>query len=122
MVRVRVLLGEPDRATGELYRRSLEAEFSVSVAPDEGALMEALAGRSVDIVALEPMLFAGQRWERAGALCRLCAGLAIPVVICSTLDERRRGGELGVSTYLLKPVLPSRLLSALRLVVAGERS
>lgn len=117
-----VLLGEPDRATGELYRRCLETGFSVIVAPDEGALMRALSERSVDLLTLEPMLFTEQRWDQAGAICRLCARLGIPVIICSTLDERQRGGELGVITYLLKPVLPSQLLGAVRLALVGERS
>mgnify|MGYP002684938829 FL=1 len=37
----------------------------------------------------------------------------LPVVICSTLDARRRGTELGVAAYLIKPVTPQVLLSAL---------
>lgn len=117
-----VLLGEPDRPTGELYRRSLETAFAVIVALDEGALVQALYARPVAILALEPMIFARQRWERLGAVCRLCAELGAPVVVCSTLDERQRGLALGVASYLVKPALPARLLDALRLAARGGRS
>jgi DNA-binding response OmpR family regulator len=41
---------------------------------------------------------------------------AVPIILCSALDERKRGLELGASAYLVKPVLPAALLEALRRV------
>ena len=35
------------------------------------------------------------------------------VVVCSILDERRRGVESGVDAYLIKPVTPAALAATL---------
>jgi CheY-like chemotaxis protein len=40
----------------------------------------------------------------------------IPVIVCSIVDNRPLGFQLGASAYLLKPVEPSRLTSTLRSV------
>jgi CheY-like chemotaxis protein len=44
----------------------------------------------------------------------------IPVIICSIVDNRVVGYNLGASDYLLKPVEPERLVSALQNVSADE--
>ena len=51
------------------------------------------------------------------AIKSLPRGSPIPVVLCSTLDERKRGMEMGAAAYLVKPVLPTTLLKTLRQVI-----
>jgi DNA-binding response OmpR family regulator len=37
----------------------------------------------------------------------------LPIILCSTLDARRRGFENGANIYLVKPVLPTVLIETL---------
>lgn len=112
-----VVLGEPDQATGALYQRALDADFTVLVAPDEASVLDALRAGRVAAVVIEPALFGAQIWEQLAALSRACAAARVPLVICSTQDERRRGRELGAAAYLVKPTLPSTLLATVRHVL-----
>jgi DNA-binding response OmpR family regulator len=41
------------------------------------------------------------------------------IILCSVLDDRRRGMNLGAAAYLVKPVLPKTLLDTLKQVLHG---
>jgi DNA-binding response OmpR family regulator len=114
-----VLLSEPDPATNELYQRALRSAFEVIAAPDQRSIVHLLRTRSVTALVLEPALFDIPIWEQLAQIGEICAERGIPLVICSTLDERRRGIELGAVAYLVKPTLPATLLHTLRQVL-GE--
>lgn len=114
-----VVIGEPDEATGALYLRTLGAAFSVLFAQDEAAIVQLLRGRPVAAVVVEPALFPDDGWASLERVSRACAAARVPLVICSTRDERRRGREIGAATYLVKPTLPSALLVAIRQVIRG---
>jgi DNA-binding response OmpR family regulator len=109
-----VLLAEPDQASSTLYQRVLRAAFEVVAAADEDAILRILHTRPVDALVLDPMIFVAYRWEQLAGVSRVCAERGIPFVICSTLDERRRGIELGATIYLVKPTLPATLLDTLQ--------
>ncbi|MBK9715180.1 MAG: hypothetical protein IPO81_28415 [Kouleothrix sp.] len=113
-----VLIGEPDQATAELYRRALRVAFEVLAAHDETTLLRTLSARRIAALVLEPAIF-GRGWTDIVAISRECAARGIPLVICSTLDERRRGMELGATIYLVKPTLPSILLDTLQNVIGS---
>ena len=116
-----VLLGEPDQATNELYQRALSSAFEVFAVPDQRSIVRMLRTLSVAALVLEPAIFDFPIWEQVMSVSGICAERGIPLVICSTLDERRRGIELGASAYLVKPTLPATLLSTLRqLMGAGQ--
>ncbi|HEX9370601.1 MAG TPA: hypothetical protein VF897_06320 [Roseiflexaceae bacterium] len=112
-----VLIGEPDQPTSQLYQRALAAAFEVIAATDEETILRTLRARPVAALVLDPTIFAANTWERVTDVSRACAERAIPLVVCSTLDERRRGIELGAAAYLVKPTLPATLLDTLRQVV-----
>ena len=116
-----VLLAEPDRASSMLYQQILRAAFEVVAAADKDKVMHILHTRPVEAVVLDPMIFVTYRWEQLAAICRVCAERGIPLVICSTLDERRRGIELGATVYLVKPTLPVTLLDTLQQVLGIRR-
>jgi DNA-binding response OmpR family regulator len=65
-------------------------------------------------IVLEPVGLGKTGWEFLGKLKTLPKIKTIPVILCSTLDERRKGLEMGAASFLLKPVLPSTLLQILR--------
>lgn len=117
-----VLLGEPDQATGELYRSALGAVFDVILASDEDTVLHMLRTHHVATLVLEPMIFATHPWERLAEMSRLCIESGISLVICSTLDQRRHGMELDVAAYLVKPTLPDTLVDTLLKVVEDGRS
>lgn len=117
-----VLLAEPDPASSLLYQHVLRTAFDVAAAADEDTLLRLLHIRSVTALVLDPMIFVMHRWEQLAVVGSVCAERGIPLVICSTLDERRRGIQLGATMYLVKPTLPALLLDTLQQVLGIGRS
>lgn len=114
-----VLIVEPDRPARELYHRELSGHYRVISLPDAGDALPLLLADRVGAVVVEPGLLDSVEWEFVAAVKRTPRMRHIPVIICSVLDERRRGRELGVELYLVKPVLPATLLDALRRFVSA---
>jgi DNA-binding response OmpR family regulator len=108
-----ILLIEHDEATRNLYSRELGKEYHVVACPDGSDAWRALYRQAVHAVVLEPGLADSGGWELLAAL-KHGRTRSIPVILCSTLDERRRGLELGAWAYLVKPVLPATLLRVVR--------
>jgi DNA-binding response OmpR family regulator len=110
-----ILLVEHDAPTRELYLRELSRDFQVFGCCDARAALQMLRAHDIRAVVLEPGAVEGG-WDLLSDL-KDAAGLrTIPVILCSALDERKRGLELGASAYLVKPVLPATLLEAVRRV------
>jgi DNA-binding response OmpR family regulator len=78
-----------------------------------------LTGRALHAVALEPGPVGGRGWALLAELKRRPETHSIPVILCTAQDERRRGLEMGVAVYLVKPILPADLLATIRRIV-GE--
>ncbi|KAB8145940.1 response regulator [Chloroflexia bacterium SDU3-3] len=113
-----IMLIEQDEATRELYRRAISQEYAVVACEDDRQARELLCGQPIHAIILEPVWADGGGWDLLAAIRR--AAPRPPVILCSTLDERRRGLALGASAYLIKPVLPADLLAAVRRVLAAE--
>jgi len=114
-----VVIGEPDPATSVLYQRAIEGEFTVLVAADATAILHALHSHTVAVLVVEPALFGANGWEQLEVVSRACIRSGVPLVICSTQDERRKGRDLGAVAYLIKPTLPTTLIETIRQVLAG---
>jgi DNA-binding response OmpR family regulator len=114
-----VLIGEPDPATNVLYRRVLGATFTVIAASDEDTMLDVLRTTPIAALVLEPAIFVAAGWDGLATISHLCAARGIPLIVCSTLDERRRGTALGAAAYLVKPTLPATLLAILRQVIGS---
>ena len=104
-----VLIGDPDHMTSALYERTLRESFDVIVATDDETALRLLHTAAISVFVLELTLFGECNWEQLTAVGQLCVTRGIHLVICSTLDERRRGIEIGAAAYLIKPTLPSVL-------------
>jgi DNA-binding response OmpR family regulator len=111
-----ILIVEHDEPTRELYLRELSRDFQVFGCCDACAALDMLRAHDIRAVVLEPGAIDGCGWALLADLKRSAGMRAIPVILCSTLDERKRGLELGASAYLVKPVLPAALLETLRRV------
>lgn len=118
-----ILIVERDQPTAELYQRALSRDYLVFIGIDERAALDVLATRPISAVVLEPALDGGQGWQILAAIREVCGIRSIPIVVCSTLDERRRAMNAGASAYLTKPALPGVLRDTLRRVIrAAEQS
>ena len=115
-----ILIVESDQPTAELYQRELSREYHVFTCADERAVLDLLRTRTISAVVLEPALDGGQGWSLLAAIKEACGARSIPIVVCSTLDERRRGVDLGAAVYLIKPVLPATLRDTLRRVIRSD--
>jgi DNA-binding response OmpR family regulator len=94
------------------------AQYRVVTCSDETAAARCLASESVDAVVLEPMALADEEWHFAYSARREARYRTLPIIVCTSLDERGRGAEIGAAAYLIKPVTPAALASAIAAAVA----
>ncbi len=114
-----VLIVEPNEATRELYQRELGRHFQVIGASSTNDVVKILQNNEIDIIVLEPASTDGAGWHLLEDMHRGQTSAPAPVVLCSALDERRRGLNLGAAAYLVKPVLPTTLLETLDHILHG---
>ncbi|MBN9390099.1 MAG: response regulator [Chloroflexi bacterium] len=115
-----VLLIEDDPSTRELYQRELSRDYEVLTCSTESEALALLDLHPVCAIVLEPGLQNGQGWSLLAMLHAMPRTRTIPIILCSTLDERRRGMELGATLYLTKPVLPEHLVKKIHEVIGRE--
>lgn len=110
-----VMLVEPDLATRQLYSRELRRRWRVLALPDADEALAALDRETPHAAVIEPYVGDHQiDWESlAGLRDKLLARKRIPLILCSTLDERGAGYAWGATAYLLKPVSPEQLVREL---------
>ncbi len=104
-----LLLLEPDRATRQLYARELGKRWRVVAVAQATEVMDVLAEETIGVVILEPGAVDAEQWQLLANVKQQLGQAAPPIIICSSVDERGRGYELGASAYLVKPVSPQQL-------------
>ncbi|GIV70345.1 response regulator [Caldilinea sp.] len=109
-----VLILDADEATRDLYRRGLGQRFTVITAATEQDAWRAMESESIDGLVLEPEALEDEAWSFIARLRTLERYRNLPIVLCSTLDARRRGAEVGAAAYLIKPVTPEMLSRTLQ--------
>ncbi len=107
-----ILILETDEATRDLYRRELGKVYRVIACATEREALTAMQTEAVQAVVLEPTALNDADWSFVKAVRALPHYSHVPMVVCSTLDARRRGVELGVAAYLIKPVTAQALAGA----------
>jgi DNA-binding response OmpR family regulator len=108
-----ILIVEDDQPTRELYQRELSLHYAVFACADEAGALEIIHSHDLCAIVLEPSLPDERGWALLEAIRTMPSTSSIPVIVCSTLDERKRGMQLGATVYLVKPVLPTTLLRTL---------
>ena len=121
-----VLVIEDDASAAKLLSIHLmEAGFNVEVANDGEAGFEKAQALQPAIITLDILMPGLDGWDLLARLKADQRTAPIPVVIVSIVDERGRGFALGAAEYLVKPVQPEELISAVRRVaqlkVSGHR-
>jgi DNA-binding response OmpR family regulator len=115
-----ILIIEHDDPTRELYVRELTRDYHVFACSEVHEALALLRTHDIDAIVLEPAGPKGHGWQSFAEIQAANLDRSIPVVLCSTLDERSRGAELGASAYLVKPVLPKTLLETLHRLLVGQ--
>ena len=110
-----ILIVEDDQATHWLYERALQQEYRVLVASTAESVSAVLRTHTpLHAIVLEPGPLGSWGWALMAELKRNPSFEAVPLIVCTAQDERRRGLELGATVYLVKPVLPADLLATVR--------
>jgi DNA-binding response OmpR family regulator len=112
-----ILIVEYDLPTLELYQRELSRDYQILACSQTQQALALLQTHCVSAVVLEPATPDEQGWSLLAAIKSMSGPSSIPVILCSTLDERKRGMEMGAIAYLVKPVLPTTLRETLRQVI-----
>jgi DNA-binding response OmpR family regulator len=112
-----VLIIENDPPTLELYRRELSQDYQVLTCLDEEEALRLANSPDLCAVVLEPAISNGCGWRLLSSLKRAFGERRVPIILCSTQDERRRGLKEGASAFLVKPVLPIELHEALHKII-----
>lgn len=109
-----ILIVENDPATHQMYERALQQEYQVLVAYGEADVATLLNTHTVQAIVLEPGPVGGPGWALLAELKHRPDLSSVPLILCTAQDERSRGLKLGVTAYLVKPVLPATLLETVR--------
>ena len=108
-----ILIIEDDLLTRELYQRELSQRFRVFSCADEQSALAVLQTETISAVVLEPALPREEGWSLLATIRATPRTKMVPVILCSTVDERKRGILAGATAYLIKPVLPATLQALL---------
>ena len=109
-----ILIVDNDLPTLELYQRELGREYRVLTCTDERGATEVLSSEYISAVVLEPFALGENGWARLAEMTHGPSERPVPVLVCSTQDDRKRDLAMGAVACLVKPVLPTTLLDALR--------
>ena len=103
----------PDLVT--LFARYLEGHgYRLLAESDSAQALARIAELMPDVVVLDVMMRDVDGWQLLQRLKADDRLRAIPVLVCSVLDERQLATSLGAAAYLRKPVRPAHLLECLR--------
>jgi DNA-binding response OmpR family regulator len=111
-----ILIIENDPPTLELYRRELGHDFRVLACFSKSETLDAIDSQSPKAIILEPAALNEEGWDLLNAIVTL-PDRSLPVILCTILDERKRGLQEGAAACLIKPVLPAALLETLHKVI-----
>jgi PAS domain S-box-containing protein len=116
-----VLVADDDPAVRELLSGYVRAEgYDAETSASGAAAVEAVRRLRPDLLTLEALAGAGDGGDGWQALRELKADpetAAIPVVMVTVVDEKRKGFALGATEYLVKPAERAALLQVVRRLV-----
>jgi CheY-like chemotaxis protein/nitrogen-specific signal transduction histidine kinase len=116
-----VLVIEDDADARTLLSETLErAGYRVVTAADGPTGLKMAREMLPTAITLDIMMPSVDGWRVLQAMKADRQTAAIPVIVCSIVDNRPLGYRLGASDYLVKPVKQQDLIQALRNVGAGD--
>lgn len=110
-----ILLVEDEVSMRELLRRALESAGYIVVDTHDGAqVMELALGLIPHLIILDVNLPHVSGWEIIKQLQYEPATASIPVIVCTSFNEKERAQSLGVAGFILKPAAPETVIQAIR--------
>ena len=91
----------------------------ITVASGAEAVQSAIRLRP-DVITLDLLMPGKSGWQTLDELKKTPATAAIPVIIVSVVEERKKGLSVGAADYLVKPVSKERLLETIRRASAAS--
>ncbi len=108
-----ILAIDQEREVINLYQRYLQNHgFEIIPLTDPANAQKIAQEMQPLLITLDIVSTSGDGWELLKDLKTDPATRHIPVIVCSILDEREKGLNLGASEYLLKPILEDDLVQA----------
>jgi len=115
--RRKVAIVEDNPGACSLYERYLaNSEWEPIVVPHPRLTVDTVAARQAEAVILDIMMAETDGWDVLQALKLSPRTRAVPVVVCSVVNDPELGFALGAAAYLTKPISRRDLLKALRQV------
>ena len=112
-----VLAIDDERQVIELYERYLSTHgYQVVPLTDASQALRRAKEIQPFAITLDVMMPGRDGWQVLQALKRDPDTKDIPVVVCSIVQDQRKGFSLGAADYLMKPILEEDLLHAIRKV------
>jgi DNA-binding response OmpR family regulator len=109
-----ILIADDDGPTLELYSGVLGRYYRVFVCSTHQDVLNILSSEHLQLVVIEATVAGNYSWDLIENIINL---YAIPVVVCSALDDRKAGMKAGANAYLIKPVLPATLLQVAKSIL-----
>jgi signal transduction histidine kinase/DNA-binding response OmpR family regulator len=120
--RVPILVVEDSDEDMLLFERALMGtRYQIVPARSVAAGVAALSAFRPAVLVLDIRLQGQESWDWLARLKRDERTSGIPLVIASTVDDRRKGFSLGADAYIVKPVARTTLLQALEAVIGTAR-
>ncbi len=117
--RKRVVVIDDEPGVIDLYRRYLMREgYEVIGVTDPDEAERTVVKYKPSVVLLDVAMPGRDGWDVLAHLKDDDATFEIPVIVCSIVDDAKRGFQLGASEYLVKPFLGEDLVEAIRRVEA----
>ncbi|NPV08467.1 MAG: response regulator [Anaerolineae bacterium] len=113
--RRRVAIVEDNPGACALYERYLaNSEWEPVTVPHPRLAVDITASRQVEAVILDIMMAEADGWDVLQALKLNPRTSAVPVIVCSVVNDPELGMALGAAAYLTKPISRRDLLKSLR--------
>ncbi len=111
----RVLCIDDDPQVISLYQRYLQPNgYTVVALTEPHRAIEVARAVKPFAITLDIMMPGKDGWDVITELRNQPDTAAIPVIICSILEEEEKGFSLGAADYLVKPILPDDLTHAVQ--------
>jgi signal transduction histidine kinase/DNA-binding response OmpR family regulator len=109
-----IMVIEDDPQVISLYQRYLQNQgFKVIPVTDATKAVQQALDSTPDAITLDIMMPNMDGWQVLHALKSSPQTRDIPVIVCSILEEEKKGFNLGATDYLVKPILQDDLIKAL---------
>ena len=116
-----ILVAEDEGAAQELLVSHLEeAGYRVITVASGAEAVKAAIRLRPDVITLDLLMPGKSGWQTLDELKKTPATAAIPVIIVSVVEERKKGLSVGATDYLVKPVSKERLLETIYRASAGS--